>query len=340
MIRSLAKKSFFLNWVVNLLLIVFGVLVGFAVVEGLARLTYRQPWYNKLIEEQRKSETHSYHLNRYNLRDRDYFNPKRPNSRRILILGDSFTFGQGIYNDEAIFPEILERKLNESQTIPNVELVEVLNGGIRGSLTGKWLNLCYMLFPEFEADVVLIVFFLRDGTRTASIPEFFDVIRREIEVKNRRLRLYRYCFTYRYWRDYWDRRNVSLLYADKFQKSYFGNSRETFEWQRAQHNILKIRDLARQKSAVVGLIVFPIFVELNENYPFRNICDLIENFAVTNGIPFHNLLPTFLGKHAPDLWISGYDQHPNEKAHTMVAESIMPFVVDLLKEAERKEKAQ
>lgn len=335
MIRSLSKKSPFLNWTINLALILFGILVGLAIIEGIARLTYRQPWQTKLIEEQRKSETYSYNLNRYNLRDRDYLDPKGPDTRRILILGDSFTFGQGVYKDDAIFPEIIEHRLNEDQILPGVEQVEVLNGGISGSLTGNWLNLCHVLFPEFDPDVVLIIFFLRDGTRTASIPEFFDVIRREIEVRNRNSRLYRYCFTYRYWRDYWDREKISLLYASRFQKSYFGNNRETFEWQRAQHNLLKIRDLAEQNSAVTGLVVFPIFVELNENYPFRNICDLIENFAVTNGIPSHNLLPTFLGKHAPDLWISGFDQHPNEMAHSMVAESLLPFVANLLKEGEK-----
>jgi lysophospholipase L1-like esterase len=340
MIRRLAKKSFFLNWVINLALILFGLLVGLAIVEGIARLTYRQPWHSKLIEEQRRSEIYSYQLNRYNLRDRDYLDPKRPDARRVLILGDSFTFGQGVYNDDAIFPEILERQLNASQAIPGVEHVEVLNAGISGSLTGNWLNLCHALFPQFDPDIVLIVFFLRDGTRTASIPEFFDVIRRKIEIRNRRSRLYRYCFTFRYWRDYWDRSNISSLYASRFHKSYFGNKGETSEWRRAQSNLLKIRDLTKQKSAVVGLVVFPIFVELNENYPFRNICDLIENFAVTNGIPSHNLLPEFLGKNAPDLWISGYDQHPNEKAHSMVAESLLPFVVNLLKEGEKEKKRQ
>ncbi len=338
MIRNLAKKHFYLNLTINLAFVVFGLLVGFAIVEVIARLSYSQPWYNQLVEEQKKSQRHSYHLNSYSLRDRDYLDPKRSNARRILILGDSFTFGLGVRDRDLIFPEILERQLNESQTIPGVERVEVLNGAISGSLTGQWLWLCNAVIPEFDPDVVLIVFFLRDGTRAGSIGGFFDLIRQDIEVRNRRSLLYRYCCAYRYCRDYWDRRNISSNYANRFHKSYFGNSKETAEWQRAQTNLLKIRDLGRQNSAVVGFVVFPMHVELNEDYPFCDICDRIENFAVMNGMASHNLLPAFLGKDASDLWISAYDQHPNEKAHSIAAGSLFPFVANLLKEAEKEKK--
>ena len=55
----------------------------------------------------------------------------------------------------------------------------------------------------------------------------------------------------------------------------------------------------------------------------------LEEFALLNGFPLHNLLPSFMGHYGPNLWVSSYDQHPNEKAHQIAAESMLPFIKDL-----------
>ena len=87
----------------------------------------------------------------------------------------------------------------------------------------------------------------------------------------------------------------------------------------------------------MGLIVFPIMVELHAGYPFEAVCNTIMLFAKTNYIPAHNLLPAFMGLNGKDLWVSAYDQHPNEKAHLIAAQSMLPFIQDLLKRTEKKD---
>ena len=81
-----------------------------------------------------------------------------------MVLGDSYTFGLGVPNDKDTFPEILETKLNEEITIQGVKRIDVLNGGIPGSFPHKWLRIYRKIETTFDPDVVLIVFFLRDGT--------------------------------------------------------------------------------------------------------------------------------------------------------------------------------
>lgn len=53
---------------------------------------------------------------------------KSTDAYRILMLGDSFTMGKGVSDDET-FSTILERSLNAETTLMNGKWIEALNGG-------------------------------------------------------------------------------------------------------------------------------------------------------------------------------------------------------------------
>jgi len=48
-----------------------------------------------------------------------------------------------------------------------------------------------------------------------------------------------------------------------------------------------------------------------------------ERFSQDNDIPFFSLLPVFEDESEVDLWTSSTDQHPNERGHTIAAETII-----------------
>lgn len=314
-------------------LLALGCVVGFAVCEVAARILWQAPWHERLIDEQRESETFEYERNRFNLRDDDYDYPKPTDKQRILMVGDSFTFGQGVKVDDEIFPERIERSLGQSPPATAPGGVEIMNGGLPGTLTDEWLRVWEAVVEEFDPDVLLIVFFLRDGTLTSSVPEFFDRIRTEISLTNRRSRLYRHSYVYRLIQDTEDRKRVASLYTDRFRSAYHGPSHQTGEWRRAQRNLLELRDRARARSTRVGFVIFPVLVELDDPYPFQEIVDTLETFARDSGFPTYNLLPDFMGRYAPSYWVSSFDQHPNAKGHALVAKSLEPFVRELLQGA-------
>ncbi len=292
------------------------------------RIFYIKPWTLRLIEEQIKNDWSSQiRRNSLGLRDQEHTAIKPPNTQRVLILGDSFTFGVGVADPSKIFPEILEQRF---QLEGGEKKVEILNGGIPGSLTKRWVKLLLEIKDSFQPDVILIVFFLRDGTLTGSIGDFFTPIGKEMENRNKDSTLYYYSYLYRKIKDVQDRLELSQKYSKKIKISYLGNAEETREWENAKKNILKIKKIGDSIQAKVAFVVFPILIELNDNYPFQEICDVLTQFTNEHQIQNHSLLPAFMGEVGPNLWVSPNDQHPNPKGHKIAADSIFPFLKELL----------
>jgi GDSL-like Lipase/Acylhydrolase family len=74
--------------------------------------------------------------------------------RRVLALGDSFTFGDAVEADEA-WPARLERRLDRGATATRWQ---VINAGIPGYGTGQELLLARMLAERLHPDVVVLGF--------------------------------------------------------------------------------------------------------------------------------------------------------------------------------------
>lgn len=313
-------------------LMCLGLLIGLVAAELMSRLFYTTPWYEKLVEAQVHNDwTASVRRNGFGLRDQDYPEAKPANCTRVLMLGDSFTYGSGVADNSAIFPELLEKRLN-AEFAERGTTVEVLNGGLRGSLTNQWVELLERVKGPFHPDVILIVFFLRDGTRTSAADGFFGPIRDEIVSHNQKSSLYQSVYLFRWYQDHKDRLLISESYAKALNDSYFGAVGQTREWRTAQSNVRRIQAIGKEIHAKVALVVFPVLAELNDSYPFRKVCDLITQYGTENNIPTHNLLPAFMGKDASELWVSSSNQHPNALGHEIAANSILPFLRQLLQE--------
>lgn len=308
--------------------------VTVGVLEVVARLVYEAPWYERLLAEQDRSGQHDYRHNSLGLRDCEYDATKPDRTRRVLLLGDSFTHGSGVFDDDAIFPAILERRLSSEPGLPGVERVELLNGGIHGSLTNQWRDLFDQVRESFQPDVVVAVFFLRDGTSTASVPGFFDPIRHEIAERNRASKLYRSSALFRLVRDAIDRGAISDAYATAIRDGYFGTDDQRVEWRRARGNLIYLRDRVREAGGAFAVVAFPILVGFDGDYPFQDVEDAVVEFARKQQIPILDLLPAFRGESAPDLWVSPLDQHPNARGHEIAARAIEPFLREQLLEHE------
>ena len=101
---------------------------------------------------------HSVYINKLGLRNRDIPSVKERGTKRILILGDSFTFGKVIPNQH-IFSSQIENELDE--LFP--KKFEIINAGVPGYGNAQELLFMRELANEgIVADVYLLVLFTND----------------------------------------------------------------------------------------------------------------------------------------------------------------------------------
>lgn len=98
-------------------------------------------------------------ISRQGLRDRTFAVPKPTGVRRVLCLGDSFTWGMGVEESET-WPKVLERELGKG--------FEAVNAGVNGWGTAQeWLWLRDR-GAIFEPDAVVLALYVNDFSDNAS----------------------------------------------------------------------------------------------------------------------------------------------------------------------------
>ena len=98
-------------------------------------------------------------INSLGFRDRrEYSLEKPPNTFRILVLGDSVTFGHGTL-DDTTYPFLLEQQLRAWR--PSVNW-EVWNLGVPGYNTGQELAYLEEIGPRANPDLVIVGFYPND----------------------------------------------------------------------------------------------------------------------------------------------------------------------------------
>lgn len=128
---------------------------------------------------------HAVRVNALGLRG-DEVEPKRESERRVLALGDSLIYGQGV-GDEDTVPAYLERLLNERSQqgeAGGMYSWDVVNAGHRAYDTRQELGLLEELGEAIDPDVVVLFWYWNDiherdidGTNerlSASGPIYFD----------------------------------------------------------------------------------------------------------------------------------------------------------------------
>ena len=89
--------------------------------------------------------------NQWGLRDEDRGPTKSTGIQRIVVIGDSFTYGAGV-RLEACYPKVLESLLADG--------VDVVNGGVPGYSTAQASSWLKKFGLEYKPDLIILGFFL------------------------------------------------------------------------------------------------------------------------------------------------------------------------------------
>jgi lysophospholipase L1-like esterase len=268
---------------------------------------------------------------RYNsLRFRDgELGPKTPGVRRVMVLGDSFTEGQGV-KDPDTYVRVLERRLNAGG---GPARFEVRNCGRRGADFPLLFEI-FDLILRFEPDVVVYGMVLNDADQSAEfharqryvndlildrgrttdghpLPEMGRLDSRLLGFVRERLETRRTTLETTRW------------YLDMYgQPNHEG-------WARTQGYLRDMNRRMRERGGHLLVASWPLIVNMEGEDPLAEATETVSRFCLAAGIPWHDLRPALRGHPTSSLWVHPVDMHPNELAHRLAAESLAPVVRDL-----------
>lgn len=158
-----------MKWLASLAVVVVATLVGLVLVElsvralGLADHLVTDPAYvaHPAPGVGNRYQSHfegtvqgptSLKTNSFGARDREFERSKPPGTLRIVVMGDSYAFGQGVAMEEA-FPKVIERAL--AARLPGTR-VEVINFGVQGYSLGQAVSRFIADAAAFSPDIALL----------------------------------------------------------------------------------------------------------------------------------------------------------------------------------------
>ena len=270
---------------------------------------------------------------RYNsLRFRDAeFGAKTPGVRRVMVLGDSFTEGQGVKEPDTCV-RVLENRLNAG----GATRWEVRNCGRRGAD----FPLLFEIFEQilrFEPDVVVYGMVLNDAEQSPEVHARQTYVNDLILDRGRttldghplpemgRLDSRLVGFV----RDRLETRRTTLDTTRWYLDMYGAPNQEG--WARTQGYLREMNRRIRERGGHLLVASWPLIVNMEGEDPFAAATATVSRFCLAAGIPWHDLRPALGGHSTSSLWVHPVDMHPNELAQRLAAESLAPAVRELEK---------
>ena len=242
-------------------------------------------------------------INSHGHRNKEVAIEKSPDSVRVIMLGDSLTFGWGVSAKDTV-SEQLEAHLNANGA---GKRFEVINTGIGNTNTEMQVARFLGDEAKFSPDIVVLNYFINDAE---PIPR---------PTKNI---LMKYSAAY----VFFSLRMASvgrMLFAGKqWQKYYQDLYQDDVEaWQRTQTSFQKLSEYCQSKEIKLLLVNYPELHKFKP-YPFTGVTQKLDRMAALHKVPFFDLLPALQEQREADLWVSRQDQHPNSLASSLIAPAI------------------
>jgi hypothetical protein len=263
-----------------------------------------------------------FRYNAHRCRDRD-FGPPQENKPRILIVGDSFTEGQGVREADT-FSRVLERDLRKTGRD-----VEVLNCGERGRDFPALHDAFIALVEAYRPSAVVYAMVLNDAEQSEAFRARQKFLNDWILDRRRMLGDDDDGETHgsRLWALLSERvesrrvaRETTRWYLDMY------GAENADGWSATQRYIADMR--ARMDGHFL-VALLPLLVR-GTPYPFAPAAAEIARACKASNVAFVDLESAVSGEAPESLWVHAVDMHPNERAHALFAKSLRDPVLALV----------
>jgi GDSL-like lipase/acylhydrolase family protein len=251
--------------------------------------------------------------NALGFRDREI--PPKSNRYRIVVVGDSFTWGQGVEERDR-FSNLIEQSLGAQY--------EVFNFGRPGNNMPEHLEVlaqALTVAPHF----VLLQLYINDFETVAMerpqpkplLPDAWD---RTLEQSS---------ILYDLARNQWNTIQEKIGITDSYARYMERNLRDpnSLNARLAYGQLAEFFERARGAKVGAGSVLFPAPDALGpygRGYPFGYLHDGVRRICAEQQVPCLDLLPFYSTIADPKtLWVSPFDAHPNAVSHRRAAEEIL-----------------
>lgn len=243
-------------------------------------------------------------VNSIGLRDREIAEAPAAGVTRIMMLGDSVTFGWGVRIEDTP-AKLLETALNSQGR--GAGRYEVINTGVGNyntvMETEYFLNGGYRLKP----DVVVLNYFINDA---------------EPVPKRKRSFMTEYSYAAVMLASAFDK--IGRVYlGEPDWKTYYSDlyKPDAQGWIAAQSAIGRLAEYCRENNIRLLVANYPELHELKP-YPFSQVTAAVQRTASRHDVQFVDLHPAVAELEPTSLWVSPTDAHPNRIANIRYAEAI------------------
>jgi lysophospholipase L1-like esterase len=241
--------------------------------------------------------------------------PKTAGRERIVVVGDSFTWGQGIERSER-FSNLLEANLGARY--------EVFNFALPGDDMPEHLDVLEQAL-RVSPDFVVLQLYINDfETTEMQRPRPYPLLPVSLDEPLQRSFLL-YDLLGGVWAQVQEMTGISegyLHYMDRNLRDPNGpNSRKAFG------QLRQFCERAHAAGAQVGVVLFPETDALGPNgkkYPFAYLHERVKKTCADEHVLYLDLLPMYSTFRNPRVtWVSPFDAHPNAIANRRAANEIL-----------------
>ncbi len=297
----------------------------------------------------------TYATNSSGFRDVNHSVKKEPGVYRILVLGDSMTFGVGTPMEET-YPKVLEKFLNSRE---EGKRYEVINTAVPGYSTSQEYNFLMHAGMAYQPDMVIEGFFgMKDvdrveiGWQNFSAPNGYLVQKgagnlssihnsfKEWILKHSKLALiivYKMIKLIQAYQRHGNLREIPYqIYHDSYTPSF------TRAIHQSEQNLSEMNRLSQSKHVRFILALIPFEMEVNKknwikyqledaysdkvfNENLLKSSMIFSQFGRENHIPTLDLAPIFRADH-PETCYFTWEAHINSNGHRLVAQSLYSFI--------------
>jgi hypothetical protein len=251
---------------------------------------------------------------------------------RILVVGDSFSWGDKIQKIEEIWPYRLESLLEK-----DYRNSEVINLSMMGASTVNEMEIIERYGWELDPDLIILQYYYNDPF--PSSPNFKNSGNSCMETNRKNLSPFKHqelqakSYLYSFLNDKYF--NLQYLMGSASKLNFNDIHQDTFQgWRDAQNRLISFSIKAKSLEIPVIFLVLPDLrqnLELSE-YPYIELNKQLEKLSTDCSFHYVDMLSVFIEENpkGQDWWALDWDAHPNSKGHEIIAQNLVEITSDLV----------